>query len=118
MRTGPRLKALLAGFAILMIAMGSSAAIARPAKCVLTGSIHYSGKCDFRRAGPGFSISPVGHASFSGGINPVNVAIMAPGVAEVRGLTKYGINSRWGAARRSQRDPACWVGSDFRICVY
>jgi hypothetical protein len=96
----------------------SHLAEARPVRCVLTGSVHYAGKCDFFRAGASFSLSPVGRASFPGGINPVSVAIETPGVAEVRGLTRDGINSRWGEARRSKRDPACWEGSDFRICAY
>jgi len=33
--------------------------------------------------------------------------IDAPDIAEVRGLTVRGINSRRGAARRSPRDQAC-----------
>ena len=41
----------------------------------------------------------------------------SPGVAEVRGDPGR-INSRWGEARRSRRDRACWVGEDFSICVY
>ena len=43
---------------------------------------------------------------------------MQPGVAEVYGITTSGINSRWGPARRSSKDKACWVGTDFSICVY
>lgn len=38
--------------------------------------------------------------------------------AEVRGLTGSGVNSRWGAATRSQDDPACWTGTDFEVCAY
>lgn len=96
----------------------SDSAMARPVKCVITGSIQFKGKCDFTSAGASFSLAPIGRASFPGGVNPVNVAIVSPGVAEVRGLTREGINSRWGEARRSTRDPACWAGSDFRICAY
>jgi len=48
----------------------------------------------------------------------LSVSIVAPGVAEVRGLTHAGINSRWGEARRSKRDGACWEGTDFRVCAY
>ena len=47
----------------------------------------------------------------------VSVWIVKPGEAEVRGLTSFGINSRWGHAARSTDDPACWVGDDFRICA-
>ncbi|WP_017295364.1 hypothetical protein [Geminocystis herdmanii] len=46
------------------------------------------------------------------------MAIIKSGVAEVRGLTTAGINSRWGEARRSKSDKACWVGDDFTICAY
>ncbi|MBN1378559.1 MAG: hypothetical protein JXA04_04935 [Gammaproteobacteria bacterium] len=52
------------------------------------------------------------------GISDINVYIVEKGVAEVRGLTEDGINSRWGAAHRSEIDRACWVGSDFKVCVW
>ena len=51
-----------------------------------------------------------------GEIELVNVVIISPGFAQVRGLTKGGINSMWGEAHRSASDRACWEGSDFRIC--
>jgi hypothetical protein len=51
------------------------------------------------------------------GILVVSVAVVAPGQADVRGLTAGGINSRWGEARRSKADPACWIGSDFEVCA-
>jgi hypothetical protein len=47
----------------------------------------------------------------------ISVSVVRPGVAEVRGLTKRGINSRWGEARRSKSNRACWVGEDFKICA-
>ena len=118
MRCSAGFLARLLGLAILMTAVGVNAAHARPVRCVLTGSIPYTGKCDFTHAGASFSLSPIGRASFPDGVNPVSVAIVAPGVAEVHGLTREGINSRWGEAHRSKRDPACWEGSDFRICAY
>lgn len=106
------------GLSFLAMIGASGSALARPARCVISGSVHYKGKCDFMRAGASFSLAPIGRASFPGGITPVSVAIVSPGVAEVRGLTRDGVNSRWGEARRSKRDPACWEGSDFRICAY
>ena len=51
-------------------------------------------------------------------ITDISVTIVATGVAEVRGLTTDGINSRWGSAVRSKVDSACWTGSDFEICAY
>jgi hypothetical protein len=95
-------------------------ALARPARCVLTGSTTYKGKCDFTplTGNGGFSISPIGRKSFDDGIDPISVAKIAKDRAEVRGQTSLGINSRWGEATRSRTDPACWEGSDFKICVY
>jgi hypothetical protein len=95
-------------------------AVARSARCVVVGagSPPYQGKCDFSAEdGGSFSITPVGKPAF-GGATLISVAIVSPGVAEVRGLTRDGINSRWGEAKRSKTDPACWVGDDFKICVY
>ena len=60
----------------------------------------------------------------------VSAWIIEEGVAEVRGLTTAGINSRWGRYVRDPDEPACWeYSSDLpalskvkepgdRICVY
>lgn len=92
----------------------------RQARCVVTSSGEvYRGPCRFAaERGGSFSIAPVGRRFLIGEISDVSVAIVRPGVAEVRGLTAGGINSRWGEARRSTRDRACWVGSDFSVCAY
>ncbi len=93
---------------------------ARPAKCVVLGNgmTPYKGRCNFTPdVGGSFGIEPIGKSGFDG-VTMVSVAIVSPGVAEVRGLTRDGINSRWGEAKRSKADPACWLGSDFKICVY
>lgn len=98
----------------------ATAAEARPARCVVAGAgtPTYRGPCDFlAERGGSFSISPA-RGAFPGGISDISVSLIAPGVAEVRGLTRNGINSRWGEARRSRRDRACWIGADFSICVY
>ncbi|HEY8123837.1 MAG TPA: hypothetical protein VIF88_00210 [Methylocystis sp.] len=95
-------------------------AIARPARCVVIsdGAPAYDGKCDFSAEDRGsFSITPIGRDAFNGA-TVISVSLTLPGVAEVRGLTRDGINSRWGEAQRSKADPACWAGSDFKICVY
>jgi hypothetical protein len=95
-------------------------ALARPARCVLSGSIAYKGTCDFLPdlGNGGFALSPIRPKSFPAGIDPISVTKIDKETAEVRGLTKRGNNSRWGEAKRSKKDPACWVGDDFRICVY
>ena len=62
-------------------------------------------------------IAADGKSRLYGEILDVSVFIVAPGEAEVRGLTVHGINSRWGPAKRSTQDAACWMGADFRICA-
>lgn len=52
------------------------------------------------------------------GANPVTVSVIGPGLADVRGLTEAGINSRWGTAQQTTEDPACWDGADFQLCVW
>lgn len=110
----------LAALAVGFIALAATPALARPARCVVSadGEPTWRGPCDFIPDGGGsFAIQPRrGH--FQGGIDSISVSLIRAGVAEVRGLTPDGINSRWGEARRSTRDRACWVGEDFSICVY
>jgi hypothetical protein len=109
--------ALLAALAVLAM---PAAAAARPARCVVqsAGAPIWRGGCDFiPDRGGSFGIQPL-RGRFPGGISDISVFVTEPGVAEVRGLTRDGINSRWGEARRSRRDPACWVGEDFSVCVY
>ena len=93
----------------------------RTATCSIksAGAPAYRGPCRFVPEEKGsFSVEPVGRRAFAGGVTSIGVWIVSPGVAEVRGLTREGINSRWGEARRSKRDRACWAGSDFSVCVY
>ena len=93
----------------------------RQVRCVITASPeNYEGPCLFTPDQNGsFSVEPPAGREWLGGeIGRVAVFVMEPGVADVRGLTKDGINSRWGRAQRSTSDAACWDGSDFRICAY
>ncbi|HEY5710463.1 MAG TPA: hypothetical protein VIT38_01095 [Allosphingosinicella sp.] len=110
---------LIAGASLALLATPASAV--RTARCVIqsAGERTWRGPCRFVPDGPGgtFAVFPV-RGTFPGGIGDISVAIIRPGVAEVRGNTSDGINSRWGEARRSRRDPACWVGSDFSVCAY
>jgi hypothetical protein len=77
------------------------------------------GACRFtREKGGSFALASADRDKpLFGEILTVSVSIVSPDVAEVRGLTMRGNNSRWGAACRSPRDRACWEGSDFRICA-
>ena len=115
--------------ALVLAVAASAAAFAIPAgaeakprraRCVVTseGATH-NGPCTFTpEAGGSFSVAPVGRRFLVGRVSSVSVSFVRPGAAEVRGLTADGINSRWGEARRSPRDRACWVGSGFSVCAY
>jgi hypothetical protein len=114
-----RIAVLLASF-VMTQQLLLAEAIARPARCVVVsnGASTFNGQCEFSaETGGSFSITPVGKSAFDGA-TVISVSVTLRGVAEVRGLTRDGINSRWGEAERSKTDPACWIGSDFKICVY
>jgi|WetSurMetagenome_2_1015567.scaffolds.fasta_scaffold00578_5 hypothetical protein len=115
--------------AVLLLLIGSQAMAAdRTVKCRIDSANDegktvavYKGKCLFSaEKGGSFSLSnPVsGNKPLYGSILMVNVYVVSNGVAEVRGLTKDGINSRWGEAKRSSKDKACWVGEDFSVCAW
>jgi hypothetical protein len=116
---------LLAGLllpALLCAVPPAAAAGDVAARCKVTsaGVLVFSGSCRFGpETGGTFSIaSPAGEGVLYEGISIITVVVVAPGEADVFGLTSAGINSRWGPARRSTADPACWTGSDFEICAY
>lgn len=94
---------------------------ATEARCkVAAGGAIYDDPCKFTFAGDGkgsFSIEALAKSSFDGA-ELLTVTVTEEGVAEVRGLTSEGINSRWGEAKRSTKDKACWAGGKFTICVY
>ena len=121
------MRAMVLGAAVLAAAGAGVSATAKPAggervvRCAVLGAgvAAYRGSCRFRaETGGSFSLRPARAAAFPGGITDVSVYITAPGEAEVRGLTRGGINSRWGEAKRSGRDRACWAGSDFQVCAW
>jgi hypothetical protein len=97
-------------------------AAARDVSCTIEqeGKVVLDRVCDFQpdgRDGSFILSARGGKGELIRRISSVTVSVIEPGVAEVRGLTRDGINSRWGEARRSRRDGACWEGSDFRICA-
>ena len=117
----------LAAFAGVLVA-GSLPADAqsgggRTVKCRIesAGNPPVNGQCLFKsEAGGSFSLenTDVRRSLVGPSILNVMVTVTKPGVAEVRGVTKAGINSRWGEAKRSRQDPACWQGADFKICAW
>lgn len=99
-----------------------TAADARDAGCRIeqAGQVVLDRTCDFQPDGRDGSFtlsSRDGLGALFGRVSMVSVSMIEPGLAEVRGLTRDGLGSRWGMARRSQRDGACWQGDDFRICA-
>lgn len=119
------MRAAVLGATVLALAAGTPVA-AKPAgervvRCAVTGAgtPAYRGSCRFRaEAGGSFSLRPARGAAFPGGVTDVSVFVTAPGQAEVSGLTRAGVNSRWGEAKRSSRDGACWKGADFEVCAW
>jgi|WetSurMetagenome_2_1015567.scaffolds.fasta_scaffold12063_2 hypothetical protein len=115
--------------AALLLLIGSQATAAdRTIKCQIDAADDegktvtvYKGMCLFSaEEGGSFSLSNPASKdkSLYGSILVVNVYVVSNGVAEVRGLTKDGINSRWGEAKRSPKTRACWVGTDFKVCAW
>lgn len=106
---------------MLIVASFPQPTLASEAFCVIKGAspqTQFQGNCLFKQFGGNGSFSIESPSGLIAGNALINVAIIQPGIAEVRGLTTNRINSRWGEARRSSSDSACWVGSDFSICVY
>ena len=119
LRHGSWMDAVVYAFLGLALYMPPPAG-AKSAQCVVrqNGGVGYSGKCVFSAEANGsFAIQRSDNLTILPGVVVISVAITAPGVAEVRGLTSSGSHSRWGPAVRSKVDPACWKGSDFEICA-
>jgi hypothetical protein len=112
--------AAAAAAAAFVLPAVATAQAPRRAQCVISaGGETYRGPCRFlAERGGSFSVSPVGRRFLVEGVTDVSVSVLRPGVADVRGLTADGINSRWGGAVRSRRDRACWLGEDFSVCAY
>ncbi len=94
---------------------------AKPAKCVIEkgDDVVFSGGCEFEMSdnNGSFFLRQL-NEDIIPSITSISVYITDPGIAYVSGLTVNGNNSRWGTAKRSIKDSACWVGSDFTICAY
>lgn len=106
---------------MLVIVQAQKPAQASEAFCVIKGTsdeIVFQNDCIFKQYGGNGSFSIRSSSGLIAGRISISVYLIEPSVAEVRGLTTAGVNSRWGQAKRSSSDPACWVGSDFTICVY
>lgn len=111
--------ALVAALAVLGPAAPADARVTT-AQCVIESSGGgFRGPCRFAsERGGSFSVERADGGALLDGVTLVSLAIVEPGVGEVRGLTQGGLSARWGMARRSARDPACWIGDDFSLCAY
>ncbi|MEH6826685.1 hypothetical protein [Parasphingorhabdus sp.] len=103
-----------------IVAAKEKAPSGKKAKCKITsGGEVLKGPCLFESGeGGSFYVETDAIPGLRDQIDSISVTIIEKGAAEVRGLTKDGINSRWGAAQRSTTDKACWTGSDFEVCAY
>ncbi len=120
MRT--RFFALIVVSLTLLAASIHTPAMARNAKCLITSgnSTQFRGVCDFRAEPNGsFSLTSAKKSGrFFGDVMMVSVTVLSKNRADVRGLTKMGINSRWGSAKRSGKNRACWLGNGFKVCAW
>lgn len=114
--------------AILIILPTAAFSKAKVVECAITSlpsnEVKFKGKCRFLpEAGGSFTLMDAnGKDEFYDAIGMVSVNLTGKITAEVSGLVLDegggGHNSRWGEAKRSQRDAACWDGEDFRVCAW
>src|SRR5215813_12606660 len=106
----------------ILISISTGFASEKIVSCLIKskGALPFKGKCLFlKEEGSSFSLHNADKSKpILEGISDIHVYIVEKDVADVRGLTLDGINSRWGEAKRSSKDKACWVGSDFQICAW
>jgi hypothetical protein len=100
-------------------------AVEREARCVVTSRDEptWRGPCIFSPGRRGsFTLSAVDYRSREGTINGMSdfsLEIISPGVGRAEYMMwGLGRHEDGGILRRSRRDPACWVGRDYSICVY
>jgi hypothetical protein len=96
---------------------------ARIARCVVIveGRSLLDGPCEFRREDRdgSFSLSAVNAQDWlMADAGTMSLSVTKPGVAEVFVVQER--SSRWGQAKRSKAEKACWIGTaaNFKICAY
>ena len=112
-------KPILAAAVLAALAVPAPAQ-ARTARCVIKSEGGaYRGPCSYSaQRGGTFTVKPIGRRTILPGVMMVTVFVDRDGYANISGLTGAGVNSRWGEATRSRRDPACWAGDGFSVCAY
>lgn len=114
------MRKIFVGLAVLFLFVQAAQAAEKTVTCEIVsgGEKAFSGKCLYLpEKGGSFSLSNFNQKPLFEDITVISVSIIEKGVAEVRGLTINGNNSRWGEARRSGKDKACWEGEDFKVCA-
>lgn len=114
--------AYVVGGALALWCLATPGAHARDARCTVHEyrTTPLDGPCNFEPDGRDGSFTLLSRrtgAPLYGDVVMISVSMISPGVAEVRGLTRAGVNSRWGEARRSNENRACWTGADFQVCA-
>lgn len=113
--------------AIALLSAPSAFATGRIVDCSISNlpgnELQFKGKCNFiPEAGGSFTLmDAAGRDKLYGTVGMVSVNLTGKDTAEVSGLVldkSGGHNSRWGSAKRSRLDRACWDGGDFRICAW
>jgi hypothetical protein len=115
-----------APFIIALIGGGLAVACpaeAKIARCVIVveGRVGLDGPCNFQSEGRGgsFSLAAVNPQNWlMRDAGTMSLWVTKPGIADVFVVQERA--SRWGKARRSKTDKACWIGieSSFKICAY
>ena len=108
--------------AVLLVAMAanSASAVEREARCVITSrdAPAWRGPCNFSSGrGGSFTLSSVDGRGLDN-MSDFSLRIISPGVGRASYMMMSGRHEEGGILRRSRRDPACWVGRDYSICVY
>lgn len=119
------MKLIILLVAALFVFPTQALAKARIVRCAITsgGIVEFKGKCKFiPEAGGSFTLmDAAGKEKFYRSMGMVSVYLTGKDIAEVSGLVLSdgsAHNSRWGTAKRSEKDRACWEGTDFRICAW
>lgn len=107
-------------FLVVFVLSMSNAYAAKDATCQIDegGRTLYKGKCQFEPQGGGsFYIS---HPNITKKISVegIMVLIESKDQAVVQATKLGGGGLMWGEATRSQKQKACWLGRDFKICAW
>ena len=115
-------KSLAIAAAIGGLIVFSSAAEAKPARCVLSGFMDqpYDGPCKFNLL-KGGSFSVLGTNDdweAKSGYTVVRLTVTGNGRGRLEGRAGSAMYMPIATVARDRNAPACWAGDGYRICVY